>query len=332
MPDENNLEQDNQTNTKPDDSTNETDTTQVQTEEKDSKEGFFKSTIDYIKKSLKSGEADDSSSDEAASLSETNIPDDFSETAEKLGWTGEDIVEFASNGNKGKAFTDEELKAMVPEMLAQLEEDATDDTKQGDKQATKTETKSEVSDKDKDADKDANAELRAQLKEEILKELGLDNVQELKDSISQAKEEREFQTTTRIKNRADELFDDMSKEIPVFGLTKDLPVYPAGKNKGLPIQSSPAFKARSEVYGDAIVFMNAYDLPIDEAMRKAFAAYGGKNLKDETRRKVVKDLKAQEQNLSGSRTGKEVKKDYSTKREEDIDYIRQLQRATGQDV
>ena len=295
----------------------------------DDQDGFFKSTMKYIRGALSS--KDESSEDDSGAkddtLSETAIPDGFSNAVEALGWSGDDIIEFASKGNNGKPYTDEQLKAMIPELLSQSEEDSDKTTKAGEqdtKQVTKPDTKSEVSDDNKE-----NQELREQIKKEVIEELGLGDVQELRDSIQQTKENQVAQIETARINRANELFDNASKEFDIFGLTKDLPKYPAGKNKGSYILSSPAMKARAEVFGDALAFMSHYESPIDEAMGKALDAYKGKHLKDDVKRGVIKDLKKHERNLSGSRTSKEVKKSYDSKRDEEIDYIRNLQQAAG---
>lgn len=291
--------------------------------DKESKEGFFKSTVNYIRKALKSEDSGPESESEDSS-SETDIPDDFSNAAESLGWTGDDIIEFASKGNNGKPYTNQELNDMVPELLAELESDSEKeiDKKSGEKTVDlKTGTESESPDKDK--------ELREQIKKEIMEELGIDS---LKEEIGKVKEDRELQDQTNLIARANELFDKASETFKVFGLSKDLPKYPSGTNKGKYILSSPAFQVRAEVYGDAEAFMKHQGLDVNEAMEKALNVYKGKHLEVDVKRKVVKDLKKHEKHLSGSRTGKEVKKVHGSERDEDIDYIRGLQRAAGQDV
>ena len=90
-------------------------------------------------------------------------------------------------------------------------------------------------------------------------------------------------------------------------------------------------KARLEVSKYADGFMGAGQ-SIDEAMENAMATYRGKHLTKEIERNLIKDLKRHEQKLSGSRTGKEVKKKHTDSREEMIDEIRQLQRQAGVDT
>lgn len=300
----------------------------TETESKDaSREGFFKSTVNYIRKALKSEESeteDEDSDSSKGTLSSTDIPDGFSEAAEALGWPGDDIIEFASKGNNGKPYSDQELKDMVPELLAELESSSEEDREKKTKKPAidlKTDPQSEGSDKDK--------ELREQIKKEIMDDLGIDS---LKEEIGKVKEDRELQDQTTQIARANELFDKASETFKVFGLTKDLPKYPSGANKGKWILSSPAFKSRAEVYGDAEVFIKHQGLDVSEAMEKALNSYKGKHLETDTKRKLVKDLKKHEKHLSGSRAGKEIKKTHGSEREEDIDYIRNLQRASGQET
>lgn len=288
----------------------------------DSKDGVFKSMTRYIKDKLKSSsDSDDLSKDEDSSLADTDIPDEFSNAAESLKWSGEDIIKFASEGKNGKPFTNEELLEMVPELLAESEEPDKETDKESDKKTT--DLKSETQDSDKET------ELRDQIKKELIEELGLDGV---KDMVREVKEKQELDKHTALVNSANDIFDEASKTFKVFGLTKDLPKYPAGTNKGQIIFSSPAFKARAEVYDDAVALMEKRDLTIDVAMKKALNIYKGAHLEDDVRRKTIKDLKKHEKHLSGSRTSKEVKKTHQSERDEDIDYIKNLQRAAGQDV
>jgi len=299
---------------------------------KEDKEGFFASTMKYIRDKIKSGDKDTESDDDVeATLSGADIPDEFSNAAESLGWSGDEIIKFASKGNSGKPYTDEELVEMIPDLLAQLEEDEEGDLKDdGQDKVSKPDGAGKTKDEDgKGKSKLAEIpdELREQLKKEIIDELGLGDV---KDEIKSLRDERQTREEAMVLIRANELFDNASKEFEIFGKTDELPKYPAGKNKGQLIPSSPAFKARSEVFGDALAFMSHYKMNVDEAMAKAISTYAGKNLKDSVKRSVIKDLKSHEKNLSGSRTSKEMRKNYSSKREEDIDFIRGLQEASGQ--
>ena len=297
----------------------------------DDKEGFFASTMKYIRGAMKSGKEDAESDEAEVSLSGIDIPDDFSDAAEALGWSSDSIIEFASSGNSGKPYTNDELQSMIPDLLAQLKEEDESEGDKLDKNDKSSET-DRIEDKVKTQETKLTEipdELREQLKKEILDELNLGDMQSEFQSL---KEDRQRQRDIAVLNRANELFDDTSKEFEIFGKTKNLPTYPAGRHKGSLISSNPAVKARTEVFGDALAFMSHYGVTIDEAMTKAINAYAGKHLKDDVRRKIIKDLKSHEKVLSGSRVSKEIRKSYPSEREEDIDYIRNLQKAAGQDV
>ena len=301
--------------------------------EEQGEEGFFKSTLSFIRNGLKRGtsanETTEAVGDDEENLegnspdsasTEDGIPDDFSNVAESLGWTADEIVDFASTGKNGKPYTNKELLDMVPEMGTKQEEKSTPA-----QSPVTPSTPEEAADK-KDDSKSAEVQLREQIKREILEELG-----GVKNELSAFKEEREREDNIRKYNRANELFDDMSKDIPGLGKTAELPKWPTGPKKGQVITSSPEFKARSEVYQYAQAFMGGGQNSFDDAMKLAFSTYQGKHMKDQIRQTVIKDMKKHERSLSGARTGKETTKSYSSEREEDIDFIRQLQEAAGRE-
>lgn len=296
-------------------------TEDTESQDTESKDSTFKSVMKYIKGKVKPDSDSDDSSDKDTSSIENEIPDNFSEAAESIGWSGEDIIAFAKEGNKGKPFTNAELLEMVPELLAESEKS---DDKEPDKETDKKSIDLKPESKDSE-----NTELRDQIKKELIEELGLDGV---KDMVREVKESQEFDKQTDLVNRANDIFDKASETFEVFGITKDLPKYPAGTNKGQLILSSPAFKARAEVYNDAMALMENRDLTIETAMKKSLSLYKGEHLEDDVRRKTIKDLKKHEKHLSGARSSKEVKKTHGSEREEDIDFIKQQMRAAGQDV
>jgi hypothetical protein len=142
----------------------------------DDGKGAYQKTIDWIKQKKdeilgKEGSGDKTGTDGATDLSGTDIPREFSDLAEALGWSVDDIEEFAGHGNNGKPYTDEELLAMVPELTGILEEQ---DSKSTDKQDT--DNKDGKQDDTSKTD-DPNVQLRKELKQEILKELGVESVQ-----------------------------------------------------------------------------------------------------------------------------------------------------------
>jgi len=153
------------------------------------------------------------------------------------------------------------------------------------------------------------------------------------EEINKFKAHQEEQSSKQAVETASKIFDEASKEFPVFGKTDELPRFPSGRLAGQLIPTSPAMKARLEVlrYADAFMLHGA---DIDNAMANALATYKGLHLEKELERKQVRDLKSHETKLSGARTGRETKKKYADARDEIIDdirqmHIRQMQRAAG---
>mgnify|MGYP001571359994 CR=1 FL=1 len=253
-------------------------------------------------------------------LSGTDIPDAFSDAAEKAGMAPADIIQFAD------AHSNEELLELIPALLeANKSEDVVAD-KVGDiKDKVVTEVKEDKGD-DEATDK-IDPDIVTAITEKISKQLEEKFGATLKD-IETFKAHQEEQSTLKAVETVSKKFDEAFKEFPVFGETSKLPKFPSGKLAGQLVPTNPAVKARMEVlkYADAFMKMGAN---IDNAMDDALATYKGKHLTKEMERKLVKDLKGRESKLSGARTGKETTKKYSDTREEIIDEIRQMQQAQG---
>lgn len=253
-------------------------------------------------------------------LSGTDIPDAFSDAAEKAGMTPAEIVQFAD------AHTNEELLELIPSLLEATE--SKDDTlDKAENSAGKTDGKDK---KDTEGDKDADKidpDTVAAITEKISKQFEEKFGATLKD-IETFKAHQEEQSTIKAVETVSKKFDEAFKEFPVFGETSKLPKFPSGKLAGQLVPTNPAVKARMEVlkYADAFMKMGAN---IDNAMDDALATYKGKHLTKDMERKLVRDLKGHESKLSGARTGKETTKKYADTREEIIDEIRQMQRAHG---
>jgi hypothetical protein len=253
-------------------------------------------------------------------LAGTDIPDAFSDAAEKAGMTPAEIVQFAD------AHANEELLELIPSLLAAVEPaddsaDKADDAKDKTVVADK-----DTAEDDKEESKIDPATLDA-ITEKISKQLEEKFGATLKD-IETFKASQEEQSTHKMVETVSKKFDEAFKEFPVFGKTEELPKFPFGKLAGQLIPTSPAAKARMEVlkYADAFMKVGAN---IDNAMDDALATYKGKHLGKELERKLIKGLKGHETKLSGARTGKETTKKYADTREEIIDEIRQMQKAAG---
>jgi hypothetical protein len=282
---------------------------------------FMNDTLRFIKDTQKANAGDDVDNDDVVDdsdnidpeLAGTDIPDEFSEAAEAYGMTPEQIQEFANTR------TNAELLELVP-VFKDMGNGLVDDKVVDDKV---------VDDKDK-GNNVIDPEVEKALVEKITKDLSekfgvsLEEIQEFKKSQQNQASQLQY-------NRACEKFDEAAKEFPIFGKTDELPKFTTGRLAGRPVPTSPAMKARLEVskYADGFIGMGQ---SIDEAMENGLATYRGKHLTKDIERNLIKDLKRHEQKLSGSRTGKEVKRKFTDSREEMIDEIRQLQRAAGVDT
>lgn len=298
---------------------------------------FRDDTLDFIRTTQKAqGDIDGKGADDAVDkgtenvdvvdsavlpeLSGVDIPDVFSDIAEKAGMTPGEIVKYADG------HTDAELLELASEMLRLIEP----------KQEVKPESKPQVdkkSDKgddkntDEESDEEIDSDIVAKITDKISKQLEEKFSATLKD-IETFKASQEEQSVRKTTEAVSKKFDEAFKEFPVFGKTEELPKFPSGKLAGQFVPTSPAMKARLEVLKYAGTFMKS-GANVDNAMDDALATYRGKHLTKEMERNLVKDLKRHESKLSGARIGKETAKKYADTREEIIDEIRQLQKAHG---
>jgi len=290
-------------------------------DKKQSDADFMTDTVDFIKDTQKAilGENDTDTDDGndtqdgdgsgvLSDLAGTDIPDVFSEAAEAMGMTPAEIIAFADK------HTDEQLIEMIPSLQASLKEPEPEPEPEPENN----------SDKD---NKDIDPELVKSITEKISKQLE-EKFSTTLEEINKFKAHQEEQSSKQAVETASKIFDEASKEFPVFGKTDELPRFPSGRLAGQLIPTSPAMKARLEVlrYADAFMLHGA---DIDNAMANALATYKGLHLEKELERKQVRDLKSHETKLSGARTGRETKKKYADARDEIIDDIRQMQRAAG---
>jgi hypothetical protein len=294
---------------------------------KQSDSDFMSDTVDFIKDTQKTilGDEDNIDSGDSGNaqddtkvipeLAGKDIPDVFSDAAEASGMTPAEIIDFA-NGR-----TNEELLEMIPYLQPSP---GKDDIKVDDKVVMQD----DKAKKDNDS-KTIDAELETKIAEKIAKQLEEKfgaSLEEIEKFKAHQKEQAEKQTSATVSK----IFDEASKEFPVFGKTDELPKFPSGRLAGQWIPTSPAMGARLEVlrYADAFMSKGA---DIDNAMVNALGTYKGLHLEKELERKQVRDLKNHETKLSGARIGRETKNKYADTRDEIIDDIRQRQRAAGID-
>lgn len=264
---------------------NETENTEVKTDvvvpaktdevKPEPKESVVAKIAAKVKDFVSGGEVKDEGSD---------IPDEFTVAAKKIGWEEEDIRSFAAD------YSDEDLKEMIPFLLGE-DTVATDET--SDKGKVKDEVKTDLVTETKDKKVEDSQE------SEQVKKL-LARIEALESAQGKSQEERKQQETSNLITRASQLFDEASKEFEVFGTTEKLPTLPDGRI----IPTSPAMKARVEVF-DLAARLNASGMPFDDAMSVSLNAFKGKNLAKDVKRSVIKDLKKNESKLGGKRTSHE---------------------------
>jgi hypothetical protein len=234
------------------------------------------------------------------------IPDAFTQAALEQGWTNEQIVEFAEN------LTDEQLVAEAVK-LSEIEDDDAEPGEGPAKHEGEPQPPQDSKEFDESSDKVAALEAKIAGLEEKLGKIG-----ELSD-------ERALETERTVVNK---MFDEVGEEFKVFGKTESLMRYPAGPKKGQIVPNDPAFKARSEVYDKASVFMKA-GLPVHEAMQVALDWYKGAHLEADVHNKVVKDLKRHEKKLSARRSGKETVPTYEDEEDRKAAVVREAARRAG---
>ena len=215
--------------------------------------------------------------DEAADEGD-DIPDEFVEAARKMNWSDEQTSEFASD------FSDEQLKEMIPSLLG---EDLAKAEETSDKVDVKPETTEKAVEDSQDGD-----EL-----EQLRKDIAA-----LKEAQGISEEQAREREAANFNSEADKLFDKASEEFEVFGKTEDLPRFP---HNGEIIPTSPQMKARLEVYSNAMLLKEA-GMSGKAALDYSLNAYKGANLKIETQRSVIKELKKREQTLGGKRVSHET--------------------------
>jgi hypothetical protein len=233
------------------------------------------------------------------------IPDEFVQAALTQGWTDEQIVEFAEN------LSDEQLVAEASKLLEE------DDVAEPGEDSAKHEGEPQLpqGDKEPDESSDKVAALEAKIA----------NLEERLGKFGELSDERAAEATLAVVNK---MLDDAGGEFEVFGKTESLMRYPAGPKKGQIVPSDPAFKARSEVYNKASVFIQA-GLPVHEAMQVALDWYKGAHLEADVHKKVVKDLKRHEKKLSAKRSGKETVPSYEDEEERKAAVVRDAARRAG---
>lgn len=214
-----------------------------------------------------------------------DVPQEFYNVAQAQGWTDDEIMDFVVQDGK-PVYTDEELLEMLPVLKG---EDSVETEKTSDK----------VVDTQSEAQKD---KVNNSQEDEKIQKL-LERIDALEKAQGERKKEDVNQEVANLMNRASKMFDEMSKEFEVFGVTEKLPKFPDGRL----VPNSPQMKARQEVWDTGIkLYQSGVDF--DTAMSISLNAYKGANLGKQIERNVIKDLKNREKKLSGKRVNHETAK------------------------
>ena len=201
-----------------------------------------------------------------------DVPTEFTDAAQKLGWGDDVIKEFAAD------YDNEQLKEMIPSLAVETSEKPEDTTE------TQEEEEKKVEDS-QDDEKDQEL---------------LDRIDRLEKALGESREKDEHQEFVELAQKANQFFDDAGKEFEIFGKTEDLPAFPDGRL----VPNSPQLKARNEVW-DVAQNLQAAGVGIDESMSTALDAYKGKNLASDVKRNIIKGLKKNESMLSGKHVNHE---------------------------
>lgn len=234
-----------------------------------------------------------------------DISDKFTTAALAHSWTEEDIKSFAEK------YTNEQLDEMIPF----LAEEPTPPEKEAPAEESK---------------KDTSAKADIANESEELKTIRAE-LADLKKSLGAVKEDKAAQERVNLRTRVDEIFDRAGEKFKVFGLTEELPRFPAGPRKGQFIPTTPEYKARSDVYSMAAKLVQT-GVDITEAMEDALNWYKGKNLESDVKRNLIKGLKRQTTRLSAKRMGAKAVKTFTSEEERQADVVREAARKKGIDL
>jgi hypothetical protein len=261
------------------------------------KKGFIQKMLDRVTP----GKSPEKEEEEEVKEEGELISQKFISAASELGWDDETIQDFA------KDYTDEELDEMIPYLAVE--------EPQPEKAPVKADEKVLQEEK---PNKEESEELKA-VKQKLA---------DLEEKFGAVEKEKAAKEQVDLERRVDDIFDRAGEKFKVFGITEELPTFPAGPRKGQVIPTSPEFKARMDVFAVAAKLISAGS-DIDDAMGTALDWYKGKNLEKDVKRSLVKDLKRSEKKLSAKRMGKEAVKVFEDEDERKANVVREAARKKG---
>ena len=274
-----------------------TDPEQEETSKPETKEGLLQRLWDKV-----SGASKDGGEDAHSSELEEDISSDFTEAALAAGWTEDKIVKFA------ESYGNEQLDEMIPFLVQEEENDTSEQ---------EDDTSSEPVSKDTT---DKNKETKGAGSQEQIESV-TERVARLEQERAEYLKREERRQRAEVQRTVDNFFDSAAKEFPVFGQTKNLPVFPDGTPQaGQFIPHGEAYHARTEVLHTAQAF-SKMGMSNTEALEQAMTWYKGKYLEKDIHRKLVRDLKQQEKRVSPRRRERVTPKAQLTSREAIINDI-----------
>lgn len=278
----------------------EVDAEEQQTEVKDEQQETAETKIGIIQriKNIVKG-TPESDGDTDADVEGDDIPEDFTKAALDAGWTETQIKEHSSD------YSDDELRKQIPYLGTSSEN--------SDESEQLSQKEGDIEKKDEQVKDDKKDEVIAKLTERLDK---LEKGQE-KNIKQDAQAKLESQAS-----RATQVMDEQSKEFEVFGTFETLPRFPDGRI----IPNSPQNIARNEVWGLALQMEKA-GMDFEIALSTSLNAFKGKNLVNDVKRNLVKDLKKSEKKLSAKHSSHEQVKTNLT----GLDVIREVKKKHGID-
>lgn len=236
---------------------------------------------------------------------EIELPSKFLEAVKGLNWSEEDIKEFVLSDGE-PVYSTEDLIEMIPFLIGENSEESEEASNKGEEVPETKEKKGEDSQED-----------------EKVKEL-MARIAALEKAQGKSEEEQVAKHTADLVHRASQFFDKKSEEFEIFGKTQTLPKFPDGRV----VPNSPQVKARQEVW-DLACRLNSTGIDWDESLELSFSSYKGKNLANDVKRNYIKDLKKNEQRL----TGKPIRHEASSNVvERGADVVREVARKHGREI
>lgn len=274
----------------------------------------------FGKKDEKSNDTDDSGSNGK----EVDISENFTQAARKVGYTDEQIIELAEQ------YSNKELDELVQYLVDNDEEE--EDKEEKDEETEDTEEENDEEKKsivDKLNIKDKTLKSYLEQIEKAIETKYQEKFGKIEESLKTAEKDKSVKEVQRYQTTADDFFDKVSKEFPVFGSTDKLMRFPKGTpNAGQIIPMGEAFDARNSVYQTAMKF-HLMGTDWNEALDEALVWYKGKNMEKDVRSKVLKELKTKETRLSPKRSERSSPAKATTPDEEKDNLISDLARRAG---